>query len=76
MRSDSVSATSESARTGRPTRARRAGARSRTSSTSVFHSPQPAQRPSHLGDSLPHWVQVKVVRVFGTALKCGSAVGW
>ena len=75
MRSESVSATSASARTGRPTGARRDVARSRTSSTIVFHSPQPEHWPSHLGDSWPHWLQVKVVSVLGTAPHCGSRPG-
>jgi hypothetical protein len=32
------------------------------SSTSVFQSPQPGQRPCHFGLSCPHAEQVKTVR--------------
>ena len=38
------------------------GASTARSSTMVFHSPQPGQRPCHLGLSFPHWEQTK--RVF------------
>ena len=31
------------------------------SSTIVFHSPQPGQRPCHFGLSFPHWEQTKRV---------------
>ena len=41
-------------------RARRRG-RARCSSASVFHSPQPGQRPCHLGSSWPQAEQVKTV---------------
>ena len=33
----------------------------RASSVSVFHSPQPAQRPCHFGSSWPQVEQVKTV---------------
>jgi hypothetical protein len=34
------------------------------SSTYVFHSPQAGHLPSHLGESLPHWEQMKTVFAF------------
>ena len=37
------------------------GASIARSSTIVFHSPQPGQRPCHLGLSFPHWEQTKRV---------------
>jgi hypothetical protein len=33
----------------------------RASSTIVFHSPQPGQRPCQRGASAAHWEQMKVV---------------
>ena len=41
--------------------ARPAGAAARFSSVMVFHSPQPGQRPCHLGLSWPHEEQAKIV---------------
>ena len=40
---------------------RRAGTGARRSSASVFHSPQPGQRPCHFGSSWPQAEQVKTV---------------
>ncbi len=34
------------------------------SSTKEFHAPQAGQRPSHFGDSLPHWEQNQTVFSF------------
>jgi hypothetical protein len=39
----------------------RAGGATRASSTSEFHSPQPGQRPCHLGLSWPQAEQLKTV---------------
>ncbi len=49
------------AREGDPPPPRPAGADARFSSAMVFHSPQPGQRPCHLGLSWPHEVQAKTV---------------
>ena len=50
-------------------RASRAGAGARCSSTNVFHSPQPGQRPCHFGLSCPHAEQAK--RVLERAMQRG-----
>ena len=46
-------------RLARARRRRPAGAAARCSSTNVFHSPQPGQRPCHLGLSCPQAEQAK-----------------
>ena len=59
--SGSTSASACGTARGRDGRAPPLGARSRTSSISVFHSPQAVQRPSQRGLSKPQAEQVKAV---------------
>ncbi len=70
--STSLSRTGRNARRAAalPPPAPRAETGARASSASVFHSPQPGQRPCHLGDSWPQALQAKtaVERGIGTRL--------
>src|SRR5215207_782064 len=73
VRRATATALTSARRTGRAAlpgvAARRAGAG--CSSTSVFHSPQPRQRPCHFRASWPQAEQVKTVRAMGS-LKVGA----
>src|SRR3954470_9020169 len=57
---------------GRPLAARDAAAR--FSSAIVFHSPQPGQRPCHLGLSCPHELQAKTVADLGIPARLRATV--
>src|SRR3954451_823974 len=50
------------------------GAAARFSSAIVFHSPQPGQRPCHLGLSCPHELQAKTVADLGIPARLRATV--